>query len=720
MPNIKTVKPAGGGDYTTLQAWEDFAGDEDSPDQWAECYSGGNLGFVLLAGSSWAASTALLYPRIYVADGEGHNGSQSSGAIIELTGIQGHGVQVQVNYCRVEGLRISCESTNSSGVIVTGENTNASIINMMIYGSSSATRSGIAFSIANGFTSSGHIAKNCVVDLPNMSGNNTGILLALLTSGTLEVSLFNCSIINHGGLAGIGIAANGTVTINATIENCISVTTPTNFLTQSFGGTPTFNTTANNNLSSDATADDFGGTGHVINETDTDVFIDPANDSFFLKDGSAAIATGKDLSADFTTDAVGHPHNVDIDGNAVAFNMGALATYPFVATIKPAGGGDYTTLAAWEDAVDFGPSAFQWAECYTGGDLGVCAIRNFGVSSAIGYVRIYVADGEEHGGDESAGAFIALSSGEGIMSDTERYLRVEGLRFDCTGTSTGIWSHDTGPNENGPGAFDTFDNLLFHGSTTGLAGIRIGDDTSNQRVGVNAVVRNCIINLPSADTGINIGTKTGTADTNLAGVVQNCTINGPAIGIRWNARFAGAGLVITTLVENTIVVDASTGCFIQDGFNSAADEQMTLNNCLSSDATADDWNGSNNLVNQIIGDVLNNYASGDMTLKPGSSARNNGKDIAGLTVDILGVTRPPGSYDIGAYEADKAFADVIHYITASPNPSENDAGIRVGSAGIVTPEHRRARANNNSEADNLANRLDDRLTKEYGTSYGEY
>ena len=42
MANVKTVKPAGGGDFTSLLAWEDYADGQSTADQWAECYSGGD------------------------------------------------------------------------------------------------------------------------------------------------------------------------------------------------------------------------------------------------------------------------------------------------------------------------------------------------------------------------------------------------------------------------------------------------------------------------------------------------------------------------------------------------------------------------------------------------------------------------------------------------------------------------------------------------------
>lgn len=84
MPTIKTVKPDGTGDYTTLQSWHTFAAAQGSADQWAECYAGnlGKLGF-----SAWSSTPdATHYPRIYAADGQRHNGvSPTSGAYISFS-----------------------------------------------------------------------------------------------------------------------------------------------------------------------------------------------------------------------------------------------------------------------------------------------------------------------------------------------------------------------------------------------------------------------------------------------------------------------------------------------------------------------------------------------------------------------------------------------------------------------------------------------------------
>lgn len=56
-------------------------------------------------------------------------------------------------------------------------------------------------------------------------------------------------------------------------------------------GSGTFNVTSSNNASGDATADDLGGAGHLLNQMAADWFVDPAND-VNLKSGSPGIGAG--------------------------------------------------------------------------------------------------------------------------------------------------------------------------------------------------------------------------------------------------------------------------------------------------------------------------------------------------------------------------------------------------------------------------------------------
>ena len=101
-PTIKTVKPAGGGDFTNLQDWADYASAQTSAHQWAKCYTGGDLGNVTLSG--WTATpTNESFPKIYAAPGE-NSTNISNGAYISNT--TGDGIKNHLPYLEVQGLRV--------------------------------------------------------------------------------------------------------------------------------------------------------------------------------------------------------------------------------------------------------------------------------------------------------------------------------------------------------------------------------------------------------------------------------------------------------------------------------------------------------------------------------------------------------------------------------------------------------------------------------------
>jgi len=119
-PAIKTIKPAGGGDFTTLQAWEDWADDQTSGYQWAECYVG-NLGKLVF--SSWVVSpTAQKYAKVFAPVGQRSDGTFSGffGAYCPASG----GMSIDnryVPFVRIVGLYIrDIQSMQDNCVYVVG------------------------------------------------------------------------------------------------------------------------------------------------------------------------------------------------------------------------------------------------------------------------------------------------------------------------------------------------------------------------------------------------------------------------------------------------------------------------------------------------------------------------------------------------------------------------------------------------------------------------
>ena len=244
MPTIKTIKPGGGGDYTTLQTWESWADGQGSADQWAECYDGGDLGEVSV--QSWTATpSSTLYPRIYVAEGEGHDGTAASGgAYINHDGSQ---MTMSENYTRVEGLRI-VSSINGRTMSLAGDGgqilDGCLIIND--YGSSGSWSD----IYCSGVRTIPVIVRNNII-----YGKDATRFGIYFYSNEASIDHY-CEIYNNtvDGCHNYGIQVRsvGATGWTAIVENNICTTNSTDFRWL----VGVINVTANNNCSDDATADD--------------------------------------------------------------------------------------------------------------------------------------------------------------------------------------------------------------------------------------------------------------------------------------------------------------------------------------------------------------------------------------------------------------------------------------------------------------------------------
>jgi len=310
MATVKTIKPDGTGDYTTLALWEDAVDGESSAAQHAECYSGGNLGAVTLSG--WSATPdSSNFPRIYVAEGHGHAASVTAGAYISAS----TPMVIGVPYTQIDGLRIT-GTTNSNTVInflSSGTSRDCRVDNCIIHGT---FQYGIIIGQSStGVTSSNHITNNIII-VDGTANTTPTAIYAFATDGsggTTNMNIYHNSIYvaNQTSLNNFGIrfANTSSCTLNITVENNIvigAVTDTNESITHAFNQIA-FDTGAkqfNNNISSDGTADDFSGLNHQINVTVGNVFSDAPNNDFSLHKTSYALDNGKTISA-VTTDIVG-------------------------------------------------------------------------------------------------------------------------------------------------------------------------------------------------------------------------------------------------------------------------------------------------------------------------------------------------------------------------------------------------------------------------------
>ena len=334
MANVKTVKPAGGGDFTSLLAWEDYADGQATADQWAECYSGGDLGGVHLdAGGTWATPTSDIYPKIYAADGQGHGGSISSGAYISSSAP----IICGIEFTRIEGLRIEC--TSNSAKVITFESSNTSngcmVSSCFIHGTFQyGVIIGQTASASGGGSSSCYVQNNIIIIDGSASTTPNGIYVQGSDgdSGTTNAYVYNNTVYvkSPENLLNYGISF-----INTT-SSSLALTVANNIVVG--GSDPLYHTaykqisfndgskTFTRNISGDASSDDFGGINNQINVTSAQIWSDAPNNDFTLPLNSVAIDNGGVIES-LTVDAIGTTRP-----QGDAYDIGALERVVIVVT----------------------------------------------------------------------------------------------------------------------------------------------------------------------------------------------------------------------------------------------------------------------------------------------------------------------------------------------------------------------------------------------------
>jgi len=320
---IKTIKPAGGGDYTTLQAFENAAqtaGTLASP--WhAECYRG-NLGSLSIGARTYIA-TPSAHPYFYAASGEQHNGklTQNISETAHISAVGGTpGIIIEydiaTNYCDITGLRIS--SNNS--IAITAAATDSSVGHLLnrllieVTGNGGGTNGGaIRMSITGTTPINGLTIRNCNI---TMSGNATQAIRFYCGNGSASTD------IHHNlYLYNVGIQSTGTLTYGLRLSHNSSTfsyypdttiynvaITGTSITTCYSKSDAAIVATGTHNLSSDATA--FGSANLQLSKTQAATWT-ATNDHVTPITGSALLDNGVDLSATAIS-----PFSVDILGQS--------------------------------------------------------------------------------------------------------------------------------------------------------------------------------------------------------------------------------------------------------------------------------------------------------------------------------------------------------------------------------------------------------------------
>jgi hypothetical protein len=226
-----------------------------------------------------------------------HDGKAGSGAVVQPPAAAGYGISVEdtytvVEWLEVDGSNVTALSSDGVQVEVSGGE-NATLQNLIIHDWDETNDGGIYASLDN------LTIRNAIVY------NNTCSMQLEGDFGTIQ----NVTI--WGGGCGLLIMGNN----GYTVENVVSMGSSGNDFSDSFGGLVTFN----NNISSDTTAGDYGGSGNLVNRTATDdptpaagdwvVFADltTGSEDFHLQNVAEndALNAGADLSGTFTDDIDG-------------------------------------------------------------------------------------------------------------------------------------------------------------------------------------------------------------------------------------------------------------------------------------------------------------------------------------------------------------------------------------------------------------------------------
>lgn len=309
-PVISKIKPLGGGDYTTLQAWMNDVSAEAVP-QWAECYGGKNLGSVQTIQPTGFTPDVNNYFRIYAAPGQRHCGwCNPCDKCAFIRGSGGLVVVYRMNWLRIEGLKLY--NTDASGHTISlldQESSNADYVTIdgCMFVNESVGSGGAHIIVDNGYSnvSTGVRIRNNII-----YGNGTrdyGIYLSSVGSNE-PGTITDCRIDNN---TIYGVNTNGFMTYRETGgkggDCSISCTLRNNIIVNS--GTADYvwdvdAATVLNNISHDGTADDNGGSNNQVNVAANLLFRDPGTDNRLRKSASAK-DRGTPLQYEFNTDVCG-------------------------------------------------------------------------------------------------------------------------------------------------------------------------------------------------------------------------------------------------------------------------------------------------------------------------------------------------------------------------------------------------------------------------------
>ena len=316
-------------DYNTLQLWEDDKDGTLSDIQTASCYDdqGDLTAGVTIAGS---LAGATFYMKITAPVGERHDGTDGSGFCINPSGT-GDLIIIDDHYVVIEWLELTDWAGDwaEDNAIYSSEDNYLTIRNNLIHtpigGDADCYAGGI---LLNYFGTNCKIYNNIIYET-GAEGMYKGIKCAYSDDTNL---IYNNTIINMSISGAIGIQSEHAtfepMLINNYVGNCVT----------DYSGY--FNASSSNNISEDATGDDWGSncsTGAVI--ADQFDSVTSGSEDLHLKTGADCIDAGTSLSGTFTND-------IDNDTRSGTWDVGADEV---VAAVTPAAKDQAIQIQIFED-----------------------------------------------------------------------------------------------------------------------------------------------------------------------------------------------------------------------------------------------------------------------------------------------------------------------------------------------------------------------------------
>ena len=671
-------------DYSTITAWEadldntgiysagdDAVGEAYNDSNFIYNHEGVNGGQLSINGGTFVGLNSV---TLTVPSSDRHDGTLGTGTTILANGTTSkETVEALIDNCTIEWLSIEVDGygSYSNGV-------------------------GIYYHlnrIGGGYTSGGTIRNNII------RGENQPKVISgsgqLITAAAHEVRVTNNIVFdgyNSTDSSGVGInsiyGSTAQYIYNNTVYNCgtnilSGASNPIfkNNLAVGKQGTSDFSITSSsshsNNLSSDGTADDYGGTDHVVDVVTANQFVSTVSGSedLHILSTSDAFGAGADLGT--TPDGVQYDiDGVDRDARGTAWDIGADQAAGVVVKTIGSAGRDYSTITAWEAALD-NASIYQSSddavgECYNDSDFDESPTIDGGATVALNSRTIKVADGEKHDGTVGTGVRLLNSTSATKLFSTQAFAngfatRISGLEVDNNARFSTTYAAIASIS---PVRADVvIDNCITH-NTTGNANVRGFEITNSWYNDVS--INNCIAyNIGVTQGGNSVATGFWAKGSRMD--VLNCVAYKITSTVNVFGRGYQAGPVNFSgghELKNSI----SMGCEVDIiGFNANG---HTNTNCLTSDATAD---GTGGIINKTASDQFVSTLAGseDLHLLKTADAVGAGADLSSYTttsdgndtfsaIDVNGSNRAAftgNSWDIGAHQ---------YALTASIGTSSRD------------------------------------------------